>query len=84
MDKIFKLNKREQLLVQFIMLAWVAVVLIPFGAAVLNALKPNVGQVFREPFGLPDPGPGATSPRHGSTPISRNTLPTQPLSRSVV
>lgn len=55
MDKIFKLNKREQLVVQLIMLAWVVVVLVPFGAAVLNALKPNVGQVFREPFGLPDP-----------------------------
>lgn len=55
MDTIFKLNKREQTVVQFIMLAWVAVVLIPFGAAVVNALKPNVGQVFREPFGLPDP-----------------------------
>lgn len=55
MDKIFKLNKREQLVVQLIMLAWVLVVLVPFGAAVLNALKPNVGQVFRDPFGLPDP-----------------------------
>ncbi|MCH8531624.1 MAG: carbohydrate ABC transporter permease [Saccharospirillum sp.] len=55
MDKIFKLNKREQLLVQFIMLAWVAVVLIPFAAAVFNSLKPNVGQVLRDPFGLPDP-----------------------------
>lgn len=55
MDKIFKLNKREQLLIQFIMLAWVAVVLIPFAAAVFNSLKPNVGQVLRDPFGLPDP-----------------------------
>lgn len=55
MDKIFKLSKPEQLLVQFIMLAWVAVVLIPFAAAIFNSLKPNVGEVFLDPFGLPDP-----------------------------
>ena len=55
MDKIFKLSKKEQLLVQFIMIAWAIVVLIPFMSAVMNALKPNVGQVFRDPFGFPDP-----------------------------
>ncbi|TGG94235.1 carbohydrate ABC transporter permease [Natronospirillum operosum] len=55
MDKIFRLSHREQLVVQVILLAWATVVLLPFGAAILNSLKPNVGQVFREPFGFPDP-----------------------------
>ncbi|MFQ3228892.1 carbohydrate ABC transporter permease [Reinekea sp.] len=55
MDKIFKLSKKEQVVVQFIMIAWAIVVLIPFMSAVMNALKPNVGQVFRDPFGFPDP-----------------------------
>ena len=55
MDKIFKLTTKQQMLIQFIMIAWALVVLVPFASAVLNALKPNVGAVFREPFGLPDP-----------------------------
>ncbi|EAR07596.1 carbohydrate ABC transporter permease [Reinekea blandensis] len=55
MDKIFKLSKKEQVVVQFIMIAWALVVLVPFLSAVLNALKPNVGAVFRDPFGFPDP-----------------------------
>ncbi len=55
MDKIFKLRAHEQIVVQMILLAWATVVLIPFGSAVLNSLKPGVGQIFREPFGWPDP-----------------------------
>lgn len=55
MDKIFKLRPHEQAVVQLIMLAWVVVVLVPFGSAILNSLKPSVGAIFRDPFGLPDP-----------------------------
>ncbi|MEX1057801.1 MAG: carbohydrate ABC transporter permease, partial [Natronospirillum sp.] len=55
MDKIFKLKPYEQAIVQLILLAWVFVVLVPFGSAIFNSLKPNVGAIFRDPFGLPDP-----------------------------
>jgi raffinose/stachyose/melibiose transport system permease protein len=53
MDKLFRLSKLEQGLVQFILLAWAAVVLFPIGIAVLNSLKPNLGEVYRAPFALP-------------------------------
>lgn len=53
MDRLFRLSPAEQTLVQFIMLAWTAVVLFPLGIAVLNSLKPNLGEVYRDPFGLP-------------------------------
>ena len=53
MDKLFKLKPLEQLLVQFILLAWTAVVLFPVGIAVLNSLKPNLGEVYKAPFSLP-------------------------------
>ena len=54
MDRLFKLSKTEQLLVQFILLAWALVVLFPFALAILNSLKPNVGEVYRNPFGWPE------------------------------
>lgn len=53
MDKLFKLKPLEQVVVQFIMLAWAAVVLFPIGIAVLNSLKPNLGEVYKAPFALP-------------------------------
>lgn len=53
MDKLFKLKPIEQVVVQFIMLAWAAVVLFPIGIAVLNSLKPNLGEVYKAPFALP-------------------------------
>ncbi len=55
MGKLFRFNKTEQTVIQFIMIAWALVVLLPFSIAILNSLKPHVGAVFREPFGLPDP-----------------------------
>lgn len=53
MDKLFRLKPLEQLVVQFILLAWAAVVLFPIGIAVLNSLKPNLGEVYKAPFALP-------------------------------
>jgi raffinose/stachyose/melibiose transport system permease protein len=53
MDRLFKLKPLEQVVVQFIMLAWTAVVLFPLGIAVLNSLKPNLGEVYKAPFALP-------------------------------
>lgn len=53
MDKLFRLKPLEQLVVQFILLAWTAVVLFPIGIAVLNSLKPNLGEVYKAPFALP-------------------------------
>jgi len=55
MEKIFKFSKTEQLVVQFVMLAWTLVVLLPFGTAVINSFKKSVGPVLRDPFGWPDP-----------------------------
>lgn len=53
MHKLFKLRPLEQIVVQMILLAWAAVVLLPIGIAVINALKPNLGEVYRAPLGLP-------------------------------
>lgn len=53
MDRLFKLNKFEQLLVQFVLLAYAVIVLFPIGIAVLNSLKPNLGEVYKAPFALP-------------------------------
>lgn len=53
MDRYFRLSKTEQLLVQFILLAWACIVLMPIGIAVINSLKPNLGEVYRDPMGLP-------------------------------
>ncbi len=53
MERLFKLKPIEQVVVQFILLAWAAVVVIPIGIAVLNSLKPNLGEVYRTPFALP-------------------------------
>ncbi len=53
MERIFKLRPMEQIVVQFLLLAWAMVVAIPFGLAFINSVKPNLGQVIRDPFGLP-------------------------------
>lgn len=53
MDRLFKLKPLEQLVVQFILLAWAVVVLFPLLVAVLNSLKPNLGEVYKAPFALP-------------------------------
>jgi raffinose/stachyose/melibiose transport system permease protein len=53
MDRLFRLKPLEQLVVQFILLAWAVVVVFPIGIAVLNSLKPNLGEVYRAPFALP-------------------------------
>jgi raffinose/stachyose/melibiose transport system permease protein len=53
MDRLFKLKPLEQLVVQFILLAWAVVVLFPMGIAILNSLKPSLGEVYRAPFALP-------------------------------
>jgi raffinose/stachyose/melibiose transport system permease protein len=53
MDRLFKLKPLEQLVVQFILLAWAVVVLFPMGIAILNSLKPSLGEVYRAPFAPP-------------------------------
>lgn len=53
MHKLFRLRPLEQAVVQLILLAWTVVVLFPLGTAVLNSLKPNLGEVYRAPFALP-------------------------------
>lgn len=53
MDRLFRLKPLEQVVVQFILLVWAVIVLFPIGIAVLNSLKPNLGEVYRAPFGLP-------------------------------
>lgn len=53
MDKLFKLKPLEQAVVQLILLAWTAIVLLPILTAVLNSLKPNLGEVYKAPFALP-------------------------------
>ena len=53
MDRLFRLSPLEQALVQLILLAWAVVVIFPVGVAVLNSLKPNLGEVYRAPFDLP-------------------------------
>jgi len=54
MERIFKLRPMEQVLVQFLLLAWALVVAIPFGLAFINSMKGSLGQVIRAPFSLPD------------------------------
>lgn len=53
MDRLFRLKPHEQAVVQLILLAWTVVVLFPIGTAVLNSLKPNLGEVYKAPFALP-------------------------------
>jgi len=53
MHKLFRLSRKEQLLVQFILIAWACVVLLPIGVAVINSFKPNLGEVYRAPLALP-------------------------------
>lgn len=53
MDRMFRLSRTEQTLVQFVLIAWACVVLFPFGVAVLNSLKPSLGEVYRAPLALP-------------------------------
>ncbi len=53
MDRLFKLRPIEQAVVQLILLVWTVVVLFPIGTAVLNSLKPNLGEVYKAPFALP-------------------------------
>ena len=53
MDRLFRLKPLEQLVVQFVLLVWAVVVLFPIGIAVLNSLKPNLGEVYKAPFAPP-------------------------------
>lgn len=53
MDRLFRLKPHEQLIVQFILIAWTVVTIFPIGVAVLNSLKPSLGEVYKAPFGLP-------------------------------
>lgn len=53
MDKYFKLSRTEQIVVQFILLAWACIVVMPIAVAVINSLKPNLGEVYRNPMALP-------------------------------
>lgn len=53
MDKLFRLKPLEQAVVQLILIVWSAIVLFPIGIAVLNSLKPNLGEVYKAPFALP-------------------------------
>jgi raffinose/stachyose/melibiose transport system permease protein len=53
MDRLFRLKPLEQAVVQLILLAYAAVVVFPLGIAILNSLKPNLGEVYKAPFALP-------------------------------
>lgn len=53
MDRLFRFKPHEQLVVQLILLAWAVVVLFPIGTAILNSLKPSLGEVYRAPFAPP-------------------------------
>lgn len=53
MDRLFKLKPIEQIVVQFILLVYAAIVVFPIGIAILNSLKPNLGEVYKAPFALP-------------------------------
>ena len=53
MDRLFKLSKVEQTIVQFILVAYTIVVIFPLGIAVINSLKPSLGEVYRAPVALP-------------------------------
>lgn len=53
MDKLFRLTTREQLAIQVLLVAYAFVVIAPLAVAFLNSMK-ELGQVYRDPFGLPD------------------------------
>ena len=53
MDRYFRLSRPEQLLVQLVLIAWACVVLLPMGVALINSLKPSLGEVYRDPMALP-------------------------------
>jgi raffinose/stachyose/melibiose transport system permease protein len=53
MERLFKLKPLEQAVVQLILLVYTAIVVFPIGIAILNSLKPNLGEVYRSPFGIP-------------------------------
>jgi raffinose/stachyose/melibiose transport system permease protein len=53
MDRLFKLKPIEQAVVQLILLVYAAIVVFPVGVAILNSLKPNLGEVYKAPFSLP-------------------------------
>jgi raffinose/stachyose/melibiose transport system permease protein len=53
MDRLFKLKPLEQAVVQLILLIYAAIVVFPVGVAILNSLKPNLGEVYKAPFALP-------------------------------
>ena len=53
MDRLFKLRPLEQAVVQLILLIYAAIVVFPIGVAILNSLKPTLGEVYKAPFGLP-------------------------------
>jgi raffinose/stachyose/melibiose transport system permease protein len=53
MERLFKLKPLEQIVVQFILLVYAAIVVFPIGIAILNSLKPNLGEVYKAPFALP-------------------------------
>ncbi|MEO3432997.1 carbohydrate ABC transporter permease [Inquilinus sp. CAU 1745] len=53
MDKLFRLKTREQLAIQVLLVAYAFVVIAPLAVAFFNSFK-ELGQVYRDPFGLPD------------------------------
>lgn len=53
MDKLFRLTTREQLAIQVLLVAYAFVVIAPLAVAFSNSMK-ELGQVYRDPFGLPD------------------------------
>lgn len=53
MDRLFKLKPLEQAVVQLILLVYAVIVIFPVGVAILNSLKPNLGEVYKAPFALP-------------------------------
>lgn len=53
MDKLFRLKPWEQALVQLVLLIYAVIVVFPILVAVLNSLKPNLGEVYKAPFSLP-------------------------------
>ena len=53
MERYFRLSRTEQTLVQFVLLAWASIVLLPLGIALINSLKPSLGEVYRDPMALP-------------------------------
>lgn len=54
MLKLFKLSAKEQIIVQVILLSWAVVVFFPFFIAIINSLKESVGEVYSDPFAIPE------------------------------